>query len=1279
MTRTVLVLIVALIPGVASAQDPFFEAPFDGSDEATLRGEAITGFASMNGPFVPGIEGRARVLGGMSRLSYFIDEGLFPPRGTLSLWVRPEDWTPAEARHFVFFATITLTDAQRAYVRLVLYKLWNTDQVALLVQNTPQTEQSTLIRVAAPDWEEGGWHQLVATWDAERYHLFIDGEPVGDAPAIALPEGGRWELAVGTPYQGWAYLGDEKTAIDQVTLLPEPLSAEEVRARYEQALAAAPPEAFERPEETGPPPVPGNLALADEGAWVLASSFADYEAHYPDNLIDGREASTWMPFTAGGPQWLEVRWRLPRLISGVVVRQPAPGRLQKLSASAWSWVDRDWRSPGTVEGIGPDTAEIALPFEETLTDRVRVTVEGAGAEPIELSTLAVTGPEGEPLLGVREPVLERMPVSGRERVQVELVRVRVTPDHARPGDWVDIDTTISPRAPLAEEFVFALEVGETPLMPGWSDLFVAGRSVAMDGPLDEWVAGSQHSVQAGVRLPEFAPDGPVGVRLVGRGAAGSGLEVVDAAGEVLDTIATLQIDRFADGAAPGVSGGAVRFADGSSRLLLGGEVTAPLAWAMTMPSFDRYHQYSSAGVQIYHAKTLPLNFDDVPGHLERVCAQLDERITSALRVDPEALFIVNPDLRPEGAWLERNPDERLVTAQGALGPVCFSSAKYTAGVHDFLARLVRYIHAQPYANHVVGWLPYVCGSPDSVMGGLDGNLFQLERDKLTFGDHNPQAIAAFREWLRTRYGGSVEDLRATWHDPELSFETATPVVSELVAEGVDGGVFRDPLGSAMTFDYAEWLSGVVGRFNAELMRIVKREAGREVLAGTYYGYDVAHLRGYNSPGPWLQNNNFDLHERLQDPNWDFFAEPTPYSNRRPGTSWYTSHSGASYRLHGKLFMGEIDHRTFIAAQKRYGRMRSEGETQAILRRDMAALMIDGQGYWFSDWSRGEGRDGVPWFGDPGILGAIEQGHTAHTEAMAREHTSTAQIAVFTTGRTMRYHDVYRTAPIYHNLIPLTLWEGMGHLGAPYDLYSLDDLGEPQVRDGYGLYVFVNAFFLQPEDRAAIEALKSEGRTLLFLYAPGYVSREDGLTVEGISDLVGMGVVKRADHEWMEYETATGNHPILQGIAPGTSVKIEAFGYDLSVKLHPPDLGPVFAIDDPEAAVLATYPDGQAALAARDLGQWRSVYCAVPRMTSELLRGVARWAGVHLYCDEDVVLDADNRLLMLHSGWDGDRTLRIALPEPRTVTDAWTGEVLCTRADRFEVALPESSTRLLRLE
>ncbi len=1272
MTRAILALIVLTAPALCTAQEPLLSVPFDGSDAATLNFDGpqeLTGFATRNGPYAIGIDGQARELGGMNRLRFFLNEGFVPPEGTLSLWVRPLDWTPADARHFAFFARLDYTENEHGYVRMVLYKLWQNDEVALLVQNTPVTDRAALVKVAAPGWEEGRWHHLAATWDADAMRLYVDGEPAGETPAVALPAEGRWELSIGTPYDGWAYIGQEKNAIDDFRVYREALNAEAIRAQYDATLAAAPPEALEPPEQVGPPPVEGNLALADDGAYVLASSLADYEAHYPDNLIDGREESVWAPLRPTLPQWFEVRWRLPRRVDGVVLRQAEAGHVSALTVQAW--LDGAWQEVATLADAPADASEVAARFAEITTDRVRVTLTEGAPEGLALTTLAVTGPE--------QPILPPSPLPTQTPERVRVLSASLTPPEARPGDTVRIEATVASAGALAEDYAFAFEVAETPQEPNWSDLFVAGCAVAPDAPTTQWVAGQEHVLTGELRLPEWAPDGPMPVRLVGMTARGLPLEVANADGDAQATVGELRIHRFDARGDGGVPGARLDFSGGRARWLFGDEPVAPLGWAMTIPSWERYDRYSSTGVHVYHAKSLPLNFDDEPGEFERVASQLDERMRHTLRVDPDALFIVNPDLRPEQSWLVRNPDERLVTAHGNLGPVCFSSAKYTAGVHDFLRRLIGHVGAQEYADHVIGWLPYVCGSPDSVMGGAEDNLFQEDRSRLTLGDYNPQAIANFQAWLRAKYAGSVEDLRAAWQDPALTFESARPVVAELTAEGVDGGVFRDPAGNQMTFDYAEWMSGVVGRFNSELMRIVKEEAGREVLAGTYYGYNVAHLRSYNVPGSFLQNNNADFIERLQDPNWDFFAEPTPYSSRRPGTSYYTSHADDSLRLHGKLHMAEVDHRTFIAGAKTYGRMRSERETQAVMRRDMSALTIAGQGYWFSDWSRGSLREAVPWFDDPGILGAIEEARETHEAAIARESQSVSQIAVFTSARTMRYHDVYRASPVYHNLIPFTLWEGMGRIGAPYDIYAIDDLAEPQVRDGYRLYVFLNAFFLRPEDRARIEALKAEGRTLLFLYAPGYATREQGLSVQAIGDLVGMNVVKRADREWMEYATIDAEHPVLQGVEPGTSVRIETYDYELSRKLHPPELGPVFAIDDADATVLGTYPDGQPAFAARDLGAWKSAYCAVPRMTTDLLRGVARWAGVHLYCEQDVVMDADNRLLMLHSGWDGDRELAIALPQPTTVTDAWTGETLCTNADRLTVALPECSTRLLRLE
>jgi hypothetical protein len=121
--------------------------------------------------------------------------------------------------------------------------------------------------------------------------------------------------------------------------------------------------------------------------------------------------------------------------------------------------------------------------------------------------------------------------------------------------------------------------------------------------------------------------------------------------------------------------------------------------------------------------------------------------------------------------------------------------------------------------------------------------------------------------------------------------------------------------------------------------------------------------------------------------------------------------------------------------------------------------------------------------------------------------------------------------------------------------------------------------------------------------------------------------------------------------------------------------PLFAAADAAGAeVLATYPDGSAAVAIRRGPDGVSAFVGAPGLTSELLRAVARQAGVHLFTETDCNVYANGRFLALHVSQDGPVALNLGRAGP--VTDEMTG----TKAGdgpKFTLPLKRGETRVLR--
>ena len=73
-------------------------------------------------------------------------------------------------------------------------------------------------------------------------------------------------------------------------------------------------------------------------------------------------------------------------------------------------------------------------------------------------------------------------------------------------------------------------------------------------------------------------------------------------------------------------------------------------------------------------------------------------------------------------------------------------------------------------------------------------------------------------------------------------------------------------------------------------------------------------------------------------------------------------------------------------------------------------------------------------------------------------------------------------------------------GAPFDWYLIDDLETIKDRE-YKVYVFLDCFYLTEQQRKTVESLRSDQRTLIWFYAPGYASQED-LSKQRMEELTG---------------------------------------------------------------------------------------------------------------------------------------------------------------------------------
>lgn len=652
--------------------------------------------------------------------------------------------------------------------------------------------------------------------------------------------------------------------------------------------------------------------------------------------------------------------------------------------------------------------------------------------------------------------------------------------------------------------------------------------------------------------------------------------------------------------------------------------------------------------------------------------ELDARAHTILSNAPEAYLLPRLYVDAPLWWMAENPGELMVLENGATdfgaklyalprsGPYpSLASRRWREDMKHALRTVIAHVQASDYGDRVIGY---------QLSGQKTEEWYHWSMNAPLLGDYSAPMVGAFRQWLRGKYRTDAA-LRRAWHDPSVTLATAaipsaaarrgqrsstalgTELGSNLQGEGLGvRSTFRDPLREAPVIDFHDFWSDIMADTIADLAGAVKAATHRRQVVGAFYGYTFEFTELAEDAGHLA----VDKLERC--PDLDFLMAPSSYFNRNlPGQPYFRA-PVQSLARHGKLFWNDFDQVSYKYYEKlqddpnlknwesTMGLTQTPEEFVWMCRRELGMTLAQGVQTAHFDIHGG-------YYDDPEIMAGVKRLGEIRRQVLAQPNRgSTAQILLLMDEPSEHYL-TFRN-PLLTTLLSAQVAE-MPFV-APYDTALLADL-EVLDLSRYRLVLVLNAFRLDRAQRAAIRRrLQTDGRTIVWCYGAGYLD-ESGADAAHIRSLAGITV--RADPT---------PHEATEAVAGRDRLRVPA--------------GVRFTVTDPQAEALASLTEGTAVVVARRrLAGWTSVYAGAAPLPRTLLKRLARQAGVHIY-------DSSTRhLLFAHAhtltiGADrrgGPATIR--LPQARTVTDLFTGEVVCRDQKHFTLALRPAEVRMLGIE
>lgn len=648
---------------------------------------------------------------------------------------------------------------------------------------------------------------------------------------------------------------------------------------------------------------------------------------------------------------------------------------------------------------------------------------------------------------------------------------------------------------------------------------------------------------------------------------------------------------------------------GHPEIIIDGEPVVPLFFFGNIDSAaaerrvcEQIRQAASAGVHL-HSLLLEL-----PVSVAMVSYSVNEalRLLHLVRqYDPQGYVMFRVVFSPPPDWQKMYPEAMTTYADGSTGEPSFASDRYWQEAEAALTLLVRQLEATEESRYILGY-------------HLDCREWFYEYQRGY--DYSPAAQEAFRQWLRGRYKNDVVALRAAWHDGSVTFTSAS--VPTYRSDSASATVLYEYRKGQRYVDYLRFASETIARRIVALSRTVKKNCENRRLVAVSYGYIM------DFPVP--HSGHLALSEVLSAQSIDLICAPVSYRDRRPAQPGSVPVPVASVRLHGKLFVLEDDtkpHNAHTDTPDDYNPRCPDAEsTHHVRLRNATTALVHHAGIsWMDLWGEG-------WVSSSEIWQQAQKLSTLYLAHIRQRLPEAPEVAVIVDERSLTRIQAPRAL-----LEPLLIQqqEVLARAGMHYGIYLQSDLVRKAFPDAK-MYLFLNPIQVDSDVREAIrERLQRDGKTLVWLYAVALYD-ENGYTPDGPRDVAGIAIKAQPWNSETGSIISNDRHPISERLR----------NRQVGVRER---INPSFYVLDEKAVVLGEYiQTGLPSIAVRDMGTWRSVFIGERQLNIDLLRGLCRYAGVHVWSQSSDVVRVAPPFLAIHSVGDG--VVHLQFPQRQFVYD-----------------------------